>query len=142
MRDQYRSQVNYISNLSNDKISILILSKMLDHLNKIKLLTSKNDIEKRSNQVDKAIKIIMFLSNSVNNEYNNEESEIILNFYFVLMTMMFEFVKTKDVEIIDRLIKIIASFKEAWEYRANDGNAPENEVVNDQEPNNGFKLSL
>jgi flagellin-specific chaperone FliS len=141
MQDQYTNQVKYMSNLSNETISVLILSKMLEHLNKIKELKLKKDIEARSNHIDKAIKIIMFLSSSVNTDSGKEESEIMLSFYFSLMTMMLDFVKTKDINIIDRMIKIIFPLKEAWEFRANGGGASE-VPVNDQESGNGFKLSL
>jgi flagellin-specific chaperone FliS len=141
MQDQYTNQVKYVGNLSGESINVLILSKMIEHLNKIKTLKSKKDLESRSYHVERAIKIIIFLSSSVNSDSNKEESEIILSFYFSLMAMMLDFVKEKDFTIIDGMIKIVSSFKEAWEFRARGGGASE-VPANDQESETGFKISL
>ena len=54
---------------------------------------------------------------------------------------MLDFVKTKDTNVIVRMIKIVSSFKEAWQFKASGGEAS-GAPANDQEPGDGFKLSL
>ena len=92
----------------------LLIDGALARMSAAKGHIERNEIEQRNNMINKAIKIISGLQESLNMEAG-EIAENLERLYDYMSRRLFEANLKNDVEIVDEVITLMTEIKSAWD---------------------------
>lgn len=100
---------------SPHQVVLLLMKAAIDRMTFAKGAMIRVDIEKRTQQINKAVDIIGALKNSLDFESGGEISKNLDNLYGYILVQLTKANSENDPEIIEECISLISTIKEGWE---------------------------
>lgn len=102
------------------KLISLLYDAALKNINLAKVFFEANNIEKRTEHINKITSILHGLKGGINLDVGGEVSENLWNLYEYMVQTVFKAQAHSDVSKLDEVAELITDLKEAWEQMPSD----------------------
>ena len=106
---------NHYEGMSPEQLIFLLFKAALDRIQLAKEGVEENDIQKRGENLSKAIAIITELNASVDPSMNDEHTQFLRGLYAAILAELPKVSITNDTTILDRAHGYMSKLKEIWE---------------------------
>jgi len=106
---------NHYDGMSPEQLILLLYKAALDRIQKAKEGIQENNIQKRGENLSKAIAIISELNASVDPNMTDESTQFLRGLYASILAELPKVSITNDTEILRRSYDYIAGLKDIWE---------------------------
>jgi flagellar protein FliS len=106
---------NHYEGMSPEQLILVLFKAALERLQKAKEGVEENNIQKRGENLSKAIAIISELNASVDSTMTDEHTQFLRGLYASILAELPKVSITNDVTILTRTHKYISKLKEIWE---------------------------
>lgn len=105
---------NHYEGMNPQKLILLLFDGALDRLKKAREGIAEKNIQKRGENLSKAIAIISELNTSLDPELNDDATQFLRGLYFSILTELPKVSTTNDVAILDTTERYISKLREIW----------------------------